>query len=97
MPVKSGENASPMFWLSNAPAPDALLFFGRISQFPIAWLVLPFPLACRLARPFAARAGTEFLAECGFGVGEEPLLAEMALSFTAMFIHAPPLNEERGA
>jgi len=25
------------------------------------------------------------------------LLAAMAPSFTAMFIHAPPLNEERGA
>ena len=86
-----------MFWLSGAPAPDALLFFGRISQFPIARLVLPLPLACRLARQFAARAGAVFLAEGGFGVGEKPLLAAMALSFTAMFIHAPPLNEERGA
>jgi hypothetical protein len=52
---------------------------------------------CRLARPFAARAGAVFLAEGGFGVGEEPLLAAMAFSFTAMFFHAPPLNEERGA
>jgi hypothetical protein len=59
--------------------------------------VLPLPLACHLARPFAARAGAVFLAEGGFGVGEKPLLAAKALSFTAMFFHAPPLNEERGA
>jgi hypothetical protein len=96
MPVKSGENASPMFWLSSAPAPDALLFFGRVSQFPIARLVLPLPLTCRLARSFAARAGTVFLAEGGFGVAVKPLLASMALAFAAMFFHAPPLNEERG-
>jgi hypothetical protein len=79
MPVKSGENASPMFWLSGTPAPDALLFFGRISQFPIAWLVFPLTLACCLAHLFATWAGTVFLAEGGFGVGEKPLLAAMAL------------------
>jgi hypothetical protein len=79
MPVKSGENAFPMFWLSGAPAPHALLFFGRISQFPIARLVLPLLLACRLAHPFAARARAVFLAEGGFWVGVKPLLAAMAL------------------
>ena len=86
-----------MFWFSSAPAPDAFLFFGRISQFPVARLVFPLPLTCCLARPFAAWAGAVFLAEGGFGVGVKPLLAAMAFSFTAMLFHAPSLNEECGA
>jgi hypothetical protein len=86
-----------MLWLSCTPAPDALLFFGWISQFPVARLVLPLPLAGRLARPFATWAGAVFLAEGGFGVGEEPLLAAMAFSLAGMWLHAPPLNKERDA
>jgi len=54
-------------------------------------------LTGRLARPLATPTGAVFLAEGGFGVGAEPLLAAMAFSFTAMLFHAPPLNEERGA
>jgi len=48
---------------------------------------LPLPLAGRLARPFAARAGAVFLAEGGFGVGGKPLLAAMAFFLAAMLIH----------
>lgn len=94
--MKSGENTSPIFWLSRAPASDALLFFGRIGQLPVARLVLPLLLARRLANPFAARAGAVFLAEGGFGVGVKPVLAATAFSFTAMLFHAPSLNEECG-
>ncbi len=91
MYVNSGVNASPMFWISSAPPPDTLFFFSRVGQIPIAWLVLPLPLACRLARLFTTLPGAEFLMEGGFWICREPLVtagadfAEMLLLHPALF------------
>ena len=86
-----------MFWIQFSPAINAIPFLHWVGQFPVARLVLPLPLAGRLALLFAARAGAVFLAEGGFGIWREPLLAATAFSLAAMLFHAPPLNGEGGA
>jgi hypothetical protein len=65
--------------------------FKKEARVILVRVVLPLPLAGRLARPFASRAGAEFLVKGGFRIGCEPLVAA-GTNFTGMLLLHPAFS-----
>jgi len=87
----------PVAFIFLAPLADARHFFRPTPTRAVYWSGVPAFLAGRFAGLLAAPSRAVFLAEGSFGVGVKPMLAAMALSFSALYLHAPSLNAECSA